>query len=340
MDGYFSWSSKVLPAPSLTADTTATVKLVDPLLYNLSTFFAQLLNTNLQPRFSNETNHCSLTHSNLDNWVDGYAVAQITDFPLNSLSLKENDFKFPMLNVCVESEEPHQLTLTNVSVKRDFCVNWILPPLTTRQYNRIYHFLGEASKIWIGYGQQGYDPKINLNSVWKDCEVSFGSLNSIDYQHFSGFDKAGKEANFPAMQFRLSFWERNRNPVPQNFETFTGISLLEEDLYDGYNIANPIEHFIDGYINPDIILTQCTPNSGSIQGNTLLVVQGSGFLSQKFLLPSQLTICGTIAKQVVVKSPTVLMVITNPGIQTGTGNIVFTDLQGNQYTLANGYTYT
>lgn len=344
-DKLFSFNSKILPAPSIIDDPTPVVQLVDPTLYQLSVFFKQLLNTNLQPRFSEEANLCGLTHANLDNWVDGYAVAQVTDFPLHRLTLEGNDFKFPMLNVLVEEEFPDQLTLTNVSIKRDFVVSYVLPPLTARQYNKLYSFLKVAAKVFIDYGQQGYDPKVNPSgpSVWQTAGLSFGTLNSIKYDKFPGLDKTGKmPVDFPCMQFRLSFWERNQLPVAQNYEAFTGIDLLELDYVPESNPGNPINNFIDGYVYPDINLSSVLPSVGSIAGGTLITIKGTGFLSQKIQSASQLTVCGVPVAQVVVKSPTILMAITNPGVigtENITGDIVLADNVGHVYTLANSFTY-
>ena len=346
MDSLFQFNAGyTLPAPSLTADPTPIVQLIDPTIYYLTTFFAQLLNTNLMPRFQNEATECGLTHANIDNWVDGVGVAQKTAFPLHKLTLQGNDFKFPMLNVVIENEEPHQLTLTNVSVKRDICISWVLPPLTVRQYNRLYYFLSLVSKIFTGYGQQGYDPKVNPEgpSIWTTAGISFGTLNSVKFGHFKGLDREGKmPVDFPSIQYRLSFWERNQSPVPQNFIDFTNVAMLVENLYDGYNISNPILNFVDGYINPNITLTSCTPNGGTVQGYTMLQINGTGFTPGKIQIPSQLTICGAPAAQVIVQSETVLMALTNPAVggTAITGDIVLTDLQGNQYILSNGFTYT
>ena len=113
-DQLFSFNSRVLPAPSLTDDPTPVIQLVDPVLYTLANFFAQILESNLQPRFSNEAMHSGMSNNGLNNWIDGYTVAQITDFPLHDLTLKGNSFKFPHLNVVIEARrtlptQPDQL---------------------------------------------------------------------------------------------------------------------------------------------------------------------------------------------------------------------------------------
>lgn len=341
-DGYFGFSSAVYPLESLTADPTPVIKIGDPVLYAVASAFAQFLNTNLAPRFFNEAAACRMTHANLDNWVDNTVVAQIIDYPLDPQALRVTNYKFPLMSVYVEEEHFHQYTLVYNSVRRDIVIAWILPPMAPEQMNRMYEFFGIASKTWLAYGPQGYDPKVTPSgpSFWTNCNLSFGMMNGVKYLPYLGLNKDKTNAYFPSIQMRISFVERNQYPVPQNYETFTGISTLQENLVDGYNPANPIVDFIDGYIQPDITLTSCTPNTGSVQGNTLVVIQGTGFDVAKLNVVNPLVICGAPVAQLVVRSPTVIMAVTNPSPGVGVGNIVLTDFQGNTYTLGNGFTYT
>jgi hypothetical protein len=349
MDGYYSFDAgTIFPVESNVVDPSPILQLSDPVLYQICVFFTQLLNTNLQPRFSQEALACGVTHANVDNWVDGVAVAQTIDFPIRENLAAATDFKFPLLSIFTEQEEYHQMTLTNVSTKRDFVLHWVFPPLISKQYNHLYHFLQLASKTILGYGQQGFDPKVNPQgpSAWQTAGLSFGTFQGAKYTHLDGIVAkkgiAGTHGKFPALEMRFSFWERCQLPVPQNFETFTDV-YLQENLVDGYNPANPIDNFIDGYIAPDITMTSVVPSSGTIQGGTLLFIYGTGFLANKLQDASQLTICGSPAQTVQMRQPNVMMAITNPGV-AGTagqvGDIIFTDLQGNQYTLPNSYSFT
>lgn len=350
MDGYFSFDSSVIyPLPASTS-STAILQAADPTIYAVATFFKQILNTNLEPVFSQAALANNLNHANLDNWVDNVAVAQTITFPLDKTLLTTIDFKFPLLNIYEEDAKFDQLTLTNSAIRRNLIVQWILPPLTAKQYNNIYPFFQLAAKAVLGYGQQGYDPKVNPNgpSIWKTAGLSFGFMYGYKLKKLAGIFKAFSvqdqriQAYFPSIEFKLSFEEKNQLPVLQNFNTkFTEV-ILTENLVDGYNPANPINNFIDGYIFPDISLTSCTPGSGTINGQTLLVIEGTGFNAAKFKSPLQLTICGSPVIKLVVKSPTVIQAITNPGINgtSGTpGDIVLTDNDGNVATLTNGYTY-
>lgn len=345
-DQKWSFNSKSYPIPSVSIDPTPVLQLADPVLFQLASFFTQILNSNLLPRFQEEANACGLKHANLDNWIDGYGVAQTVVFPFedNPTLLKTTDFKFPLMSIYPIGEDLTQFTLTKLSTRREIGIAWILPPMTPGQYNRMYPFFSVAIKTLLTYGNQGYDPKVSTTNIWKTAGLSFGSITDAEYVPMEGLastpgSKEMVQAVFPCIRMRVMFWERNQDPVPANFVPFTGISVLQENLVDGYNPANPIVNFIDGYVLPDITITSCTPSSGSIQGNTLLVIQGTGFDANKLPNASQLTVCGVAVKQLVVKSPTAIMAITNPGITTGSGNIVITDLAGNSYQLTNGFTY-
>jgi hypothetical protein len=345
MDGYFQFNSQINPVPSNLVDPSPISGLADPVILALANFIRQVFNTNLQPRFSQEAAACGLSHSVLESWVDGYAVAQVIAFPLNDQLLKLTDFKFPLLAVQPVSEEPMNLTLTNLATNRTFRVAWILPPLSVQQYNRMYYFLHLAWEAWLGYGSQGYDPKVNLISVWEQSGVSFGAMHGANYLPYEGMSggKDSKDIKFPTLEFEMSLVERCLQPVTQNFPHGFNEAYIELDYVDGSNPANAIPNLIDGYVQPNITLTSCSPSSGPIAGNALLLIQGTGFSIEKIVSASQLTIAGSPAKSLTVKSPTAILAITNAGVngsQGMLGDIILTDVQGNQYTLLDSFTYT
>lgn len=327
----------VFPLPSIGSNPTPIIQLADPVEYQICSFFSQLLNTNLLPRFSDEAAACGLTHANLQNWIDGYAVAQTVAFPLYPAILKSTDFKFPLMAVHPVGSDPIQVTLTDSAIQRTLVISWVFPPLSPVQMNKMYHFLGDAEKVWMLYGQQGYDPKVNSNSIWQTAGLSFGALLEIDYEPYLGLNQKDEDNYFPSIQFTIQVVEKNIRPVPQNFTTFNNLNL-QLNVVDGYNIASPIVNFIDGYITPDISITSCTPNTGSVNGGTLVYVHGNGFSADKIKRADQLTFNGSPAKQITVLTPTLMLALTNPNV-AGTGNVVFTDLQGNTYQLTNGFTF-
>ena len=155
-------------------------------------------------------------------------------------------------------------------------------------------------------------------------------------------DKQGKDmqAFFPCVEFQMCLVEKNQIPVPQNYPTPFTKATIQINLIDGYNPANPIDNFIDGYVYPSITLTSTSVSSGTQQGGTWFYLFGTGFESGTI---TSLTICGAPAAAYATKSASVLLIITNPAI-FGTagqlGDIVLTDSLNNTYTLHNSFTYT
>ena len=246
-DALWGYDSAEFPLPSLTSNPTPILQLADPAIFQLCDFFTKILNANLMPRFGNEAMACGVTHNNLDNWIDGYAVAQTVAFPLSPSILKTTDFKFPLLSVYPERDEYHSISLMKTGKRRDLVVSWILPPLTPFQYNRLYPFLGMASDTMEVYGQQGLDPKVNPNqSVWNIANISFGSLIGCDYKPYLGLDKESKNATFPSIQMRLSFFERNQY-IAANYPHSLDAANIELDLIDDGYAPDAIKNFIDGY---------------------------------------------------------------------------------------------
>lgn len=344
-DGYYSFNSQTYPVPSTSVDATPILQLADPVIYKLASLITQLLNKDLLPRFQEEAIACGLTHANIDNWVDGVAVAQTVVFPFtsNPTLLKTTDFKFPLLSIYPESEEFHMLTLTTLATKREIVVTWILPPLTPGQYNKMYPFFSVATKTILAYASQGYDPKIGTSSFWKQAGLSFGEIYDVIYEPLEGLHKTPNtkdmvQAMFPCIELRMATFERNKAPVPQNYPTNLSKIELQINLVDGYNPASPVVDFADGYIVPDISITSVSPNTGTIHGNTLVYVHGTGFAAEKIKNASQLTFCDSPAKQVTVLTPSLMLALTNPNA-AGIGDVVFTDLQSNTYKLTNGFTY-
>ena len=340
-DALWGYDAAGFPLPSLVANSTSVLELADPAIFELCWFFQAILNANLLPRFSDEAKFCGVTHANLDNWVDGYAVGQVIAFPLNQLLLKTTDFKFPLLSVYPEKDEYHSISSMKTGKKRDIVVVWVLPPLTPFQYNRLYPFFGVASNTFEVYGQQGLDPKVNpTRSVWNIAGISFGCLVDCQYKPYMGLDKGGSSAVFPAIQMRLSFFERNQ-VVNQNYPILENI-FIEGDLYDGYSISNPILNFADGYATTTMTMTSASPAVGSIQGGTWITIKGTGFSPTLTQQASQITVCGAVVNHFAILAPTVLRVITSPSIDgaIGIGDIVITDNQDNVVTLHNSFTYT
>jgi hypothetical protein len=203
-----------------------------------------------------------------------------------------------------------------------------------------------VQEIWLGYGQQGYDPKVDTNNIWFESGVSFGSIDDCVITKYDGTmkDKQGHEiqAYFPCVEFRLTLVEQNQMPLPQNYPNVFSGATIEIDLVDGYNPSNPIKNITDGYVFPNITISDSSVSSGSSSGGTWFYLYGTGFNNGNLQQASQITIVGAPAADFAIKSSNIVLIITSPAVFGTTGqlgDIVITDLQGNQYSLVDSWTY-
>lgn len=340
-DGYFSFNNDNVIYPIPSGTNSFQLLSYDPTQQTLATFFKALLDSNLQPAFNQAVLACKL---NLPNLVLGQTVGELVAYELDETLLTTTNYNFPLLYVHDEGSDFDQTTLVYSSLHRHFTVSWILPPLTPTQYTVLNPFFHLVQEAWLGYGLQGYDPKINTTNVWYTAGVSFGSIEDCIITKYDGTmkDKSGHEmqAYFPCLELRLTLVEENQLPVPQNYPNLFGGVSIQLNLVDGYNPSNPIDNLIDGYVYPALSITATSVASGTEQGGTWLYLTGTGFDSNQL---AEVTICGAPAAAYATKSASVLLVITNPaifGTVGQTGDIVLIDNGGNTYTLPNSFTYT
>jgi hypothetical protein len=203
-----------------------------------------------------------------------------------------------------------------------------------------------ATKTFINYMKLGYDPKVNPNgpSVWITSGISGGEFGNIVFTQSLGTHKKKEDKvedmAFPTLTATWSCWEENQWGLPQNYpNSLTSISF-SGSLNDGYNINNPLPNTADGYINPNLSITSISPTSGSaVNGDTLVYISGTAFLPYNTYTVS---FNGAIAKSPRVVNQNLISVITNQSINsnTGLGNVIISDNNGNSFTLINGWTYT
>jgi endonuclease/exonuclease/phosphatase family metal-dependent hydrolase len=89
-----------------------------------------------------------------------------------------------------------------------------------------------------------------------------------------------------------------------------------------------------GSSNPAPTVSVITPNTGSTNGGTSVTITGSNFMSG-----ASVTIGGTLATSVVVTSPTTITAMT-PAHAAGTTNVVVTNPDSQNVTLASAFTYS
>ncbi|SRR5260221_4727957 len=329
----FSFDSAVYPPATGTGNTTLLD--LDPVNQKILSFYRGILQANLGARWNEASIAAGIRTTNLPNTIDGYIVGDAICYPPPS-TLKQTDYKFPLLSSYRNKETYRQMSTNHILTESDFQITWTLPPLNTpNQLNLLYPFLSAVSKTILFYTFNGSDPKYNNGElVWQEAGFAFALMDKAEVGSFLGQD--GKTI-FPSVQIGLKIFEKNQF-VPENYEPFTGFDVYISEV-DGYNINNPLD-FIQFSTNPNLAVNSFSPTSGSINGNTLVVIHGQGFEAANISQQSQIKIANNSVSSFLVKSDTTIIAITGYTTATTSGNIVITDNLGNIATSPHSFSYT
>ena len=333
-DNHFSFDNNVYPPSTGTGHTL----LADTDIVNskILEFYRGVLQANLNARWTEACTACGMVNSNLQNLNDGYIIGDALCYPIPE-TLKSTDYKFPILSVYRQDENYLQMSTHHIVTESNFVITFTLPPLNNpKQANSLYPFLNLVSKTLMFYTFEGNDPKYNNGElVWKNAGFAFAMMDNAKFGSFLGQDGKTK---YPSVQINFKVFERNHF-VPGDYEALTGFDGYVDSV-DGYSINNPVVDFIKFTANPGLTISSFSPSSGSIQGNQMIVIQGTGFQAANLTEQSQITIAGKSVLSFLVKSQSTIIAITAP-IPTGvSGPIVITDEFGNTTTSITNYTYS
>jgi len=332
-DGYlFGYNSTIFPAP-----VGSTLASLDPATQTILRFFTNVLQLNLGAAFSADALSCGLTHTKLNNFVDGYVVGQAISFPPDSI-LQSSDVKFPLLSVHRVSRKFTQHSTMKIIIESEYAVTYVLPPLAAEQFNKLYKYLSAISDVLIQRSWLGYDPNYNNGEqVWKTANIAYALLDKDEYGSFLGSDS---KTEYPSLKISLRVMEETQF-VDSNYQSLLGVDATISNV-DGYNTSNPVLHVADGYINPNLSITSISLSTGPVTGNSFVIIIGNGFdnITTSNTITESLTFNNAAASKLIVKSNTSIVAITGPGQTTGTGDIVLTDNFGNVSIVSSGWTYT
>lgn len=332
-DNQFSFDTTIFPLPTNTGNTILTDS--DPVSTKILQFYRGILQGNLGDRWAQECIACGMINSNLQNLIDGYIVGDAICYPVPT-TLKQTDYKFPLLSVYRNKETYRQMTTMKIVTESDFKITWTLPPLNSpAQLNHLYPFLAAVSKTILFYTFEGSDPKYNNGElVWKNAGFSFATIDNADIGSFLGQD--GKTF-FPSLKISLKVFEQNQF-VPANYEAFTGFDGSIDEL-DGYNINNPYPNLVQFITNPGLTISSFNTTSGSINGGTQVIIQGTGFQVAKLSQQQQIVIAGGAVQSFLVVSDTTIIAVTGYVTAPSVGPITITDNQGNMISSVSDFSY-
>lgn len=332
-DQHFSFDSNVYPPQVGTGNTI----LQDGDIVNtkILQFYRGVLQANLGARWTQEASACGMVNSNLQNLIDGYIVGDSICFPVPS-TLKQTDYKFPLLSVYRENEVYRQMSTHHIVTESNFKITFTLPPLNSpAQQNHLYPFLSLVSKTLFFYTFEGNDPKYNNGElVWKEAGFAFALMDKAEFGSFLGND--GKTL-FPSVQISFKVFERNQF-VPSDFIPLIGFDGYVSNV-DGYNINNPYPDIVDFIANPGLTITSFTPETAPLSGNTMVLIYGTGFEEANLSQQQQITMAGNAVLRFLVQSDTVIIAVTGYAKTAATGPIVITDSYGNSATSIQNFVY-
>jgi hypothetical protein len=331
MASHFGYNTTVFP---LTAG--ATLATADTPTNTILRYYSNIIQANLGAAFAADAAQCNFLHASLNYIVDGSMVAQAVSFPVSS-TLKITDYKFPLLSVYRTKRDFVQHSSLKVMIESQYDVCFILPPLTTRQFNFLYKYLELVSDVLVTRTWQGFDPLYNSGEqVWKSANIAYAEMHNDQYGSFLGADGS---TEFPSIKLNIKMMEETQN-VLSDFNSLNKVSI-EVDLYDGYNLSNPVKNITDGYVNPNLGISSLSVSSGSIAGGTLVTILGAGFQNiNSSLTPSfAATFNNVPVNSLIVKDTNTMLVKTGAASQTGIGNVILTDILGNSINLVDGWTY-
>lgn len=297
----------------------------DPALYYLKEYLSAVIPYYLQAAWAQQIAISGPT---------GYPniVAETTVYPPQD-NLGVRQYNFPFLCVYREHTQFMQRTVLWYETQCDVRILFVLPPLEPEQYETMYPFLKLVSDTI-------------LNCLWESLDSNFNSgepvltesgielIEIIDSTHgmleFQGNSQSKRKEVFPTLNMKIRVFER-RNPVD--------LSLIGPVIsgFDGYvsldsaDNSTPLE--MSDFVTNSLVIDSVSPSSGTIQGNTYMVIAGAGFNNVTSVSIGQAAVLSfTIA------SDNMITCFTGASA-TGIYDVVVSS-SNDSFSFTNGFTYT
>lgn len=207
----------VSPLSNSTANSA--LKDADPALYEALSFWEGILNVHLGDRWDAECAALGIDYELIAGSV-----------PYDPLPLfQEAQFKLPLLAVYRVSGQHGDRTVNKHHEVCRWGLDWILPPLTAGQLERLNPFLSAADKVLFDRTEQGFDPAYQAGlSVWEECLIERIDIKSSAYQWLqnrgpgSGLQSSSVNSAFPTLHLEIDVTERVM-PLSSDFDVLAGI---------------------------------------------------------------------------------------------------------------------
>lgn len=194
-NGSFKYGGAVYPLPSSTANPL--LKDADPSLYYVIDYFQSVLNTYMAPRLMAEVARTPV--------IPNITAAISYVVPYDPLPVMEQlQLKFPLLAVYRRKDKFNWKTIAYWDDVSEWCVDYILPPLTAGQKERIEPILRSVGPILLNRIENMSDPFYQSGApVWQLAGLEAITLDEANYGSFAGTNNL----IFPAWRGKLSVKE-------------------------------------------------------------------------------------------------------------------------------------
>jgi len=223
-DNYSLFQHGGVAFPLPTETTNGLLQDADPALFYALDFYETVIRAHLTTRLVAEADACEYTDI-----TD--AVAMAVPYSPEPF-LTENQLKFPLLAVYRKSDTFNERTLTWRLSSGEWGIDYVLPPMTAAQAERLLPALNAVRVIVENRTDLGFDPSWNDSArVWTS---SYANLEKIELRS-SEFQlwQLGDGLPFHALSCVLSVRERQM-PADGAFETFERVEsdVVNKDIAD------------------------------------------------------------------------------------------------------------
>ena len=233
---YFQYANALSPVTS--SDAYTELHDLDPVVYNISRYFAGILGIHATGRWNVVCNKIGRT--DLVNKVVNQTIPYDC-FPWST----DTQFRFPLLSVYRTDEQYEWHTATYDKVISTIQVLYILPPLDAHQNELMHPFLTYVNRVLVNRTKEGSDESFNSQEqVWIDAGLHYIAVESCEYAKIPGLSG---NIHFPATLLTLKCEERLIDTIELNFFDYAGC--------DGYVDIHSSNAAYDGYANIDYPFT-------------------------------------------------------------------------------------
>lgn len=231
----FSYGGTAFP---LTAATTnSLLQDLDPPNYYILDYFQSVITTHLSARITAE-----LARSPVVTSMTSVLAATVPLDPTPYLS--EEQLKFPLLAVYRTKATMEDRTITWPHYTCEFIVQYILPPITGGQAERLIPLLNGIVKVLDNRTEAMMDPGyLSGLRVWAAANIE--SIR-VTEAAFARYEQVGN-LSFPCVSLKLLVKERVMASVAGAFQTFTGIDAAIDEISGGN--APAVLDFVDSKVD-------------------------------------------------------------------------------------------